>query len=271
MKHKRKKIGLALGGGGAKGFAHIGVIKVLEKNNVPIDFITGTSIGALVGGFYAASKSSDYLEQIASDSSVGKFISLMAEFTGGRGGIIGGEKVLNFLSEGLDGIDFKDLKIPFAVTVTNLNSGETEYFEKSGDVAQAIRASISYPPIFSPYKIKNKMYVDGGLSCQVPVSKARLMGADLVIAVNLEDEYVLNKKAFEKESIMTSAYNVFNSSIKILVKKVAEYDVENADFVLNLPVGKFKTWSDFGKAEELIKIGEEFAKENIKNIKKTLL
>ncbi len=271
MKIKRKKIGLALGGGGSKGFAHIGVIKVLKKNNIPIDFITGTSIGALVGGFYAASEDPEYLESVASGSSSGKFISLMTEFTGGRGGIVGGEKVLNFLSEGLDGIDFKDLKIPLAVTATELNSGETEYFEKSGDVAQAIRASISYPPIFSPYKIKNKLYVDGGLSCQVPAQKARLMGADLVIAVNLEDEYVLNKKVFEKESIMTSTYSVFNASIKILVKKVAEYDIKEADIALNLPVGRFKTWSDFGRAKDLIKIGEEFTKKNIKNIKKALL
>ena len=155
--------------------------------------------------------------------------------------------------------------------VVHKNSGETEYFEKSGDVAQAIRASISYPPIFSPYKIKNKLYVDGGLSCQVPAQKARLMGADLVIAVNLEDEYVLNKKVFEKESIMTSTYSVFNASIKILVKKVAEYDIKEADIALNLPVGRFKTWSDFGRAKDLIKIGEEFTKKNIKNIKKALL
>jgi NTE family protein len=271
MKSKsgRKKIGLALGGGGAKGFAHIGVIKALERSGVPIDFIAGTSIGALVGGLYAASKDIGYVEKIALDSSMDKFVSLMLEFTR-SGGLVGGEKVLNFLKESLDEISFEELKIPFAAVATELNSGEIHYFEKKGDVAEAIRASISYPPIFALYKIKNKLYVDGGLSCQVPADKVRLMGADVVIAVDLENDYVFRKDIFSREGAIGNTYHLFHSSMKVLVRKLAEYNVKNANIVINPKVGKFRTWSDFDKAKRLIKIGEKSTKKIISNVRRLM-
>jgi NTE family protein len=263
----RPKIGLALGGGGAKGFAHIGIIKVLERNNIPIDYIAGTSMGALVGGFYAASRDINYVEKIALDSDLGKFMSLMLEFTRG-GGFVGGEKVLNFLKESLDEIDFNELQIPLAVTATELNSGEIHYFEKKGDVAEAIRASISYPPVFAPYKIKNKLYVDGGLSCQIPADKVRQMGADVVIAVDLEKDYVFHKKVFDNAKAIGNTYKIFRSSIRVLMKKLAEYNSKDADIVIVPPVGKYRTWMDFDKAGSLIKIGEKSAKNALKDIKK---
>jgi len=262
-KKHRPKIGLALGGGGAKGFAHVGIIKVLERNNIPIDYIAGTSMGALVGGFYAACKNIDYVEDVAVHSNIRQFASLMFELTRG-GGLIGGDKVLAFLKSGLDEVDFSELGIPLAVVATELDSGEIHYFEKSGDVAEAIRASISYPPVFAPVKIKNKIYVDGGLSCQVPVDKVRQMGADIVIAVDLEEDYVFHRET------MGNAYKVFHASIKVLMRELSKYNSECADVVIVPLVGKYRTWRDFDKTKKLIKIGEIAGRKALKSIKKLL-
>lgn len=262
-KTKRKKVGLALGGGGAKGFAHIGIIKILEKNNIPIDFIAGTSIGALVGGFYAASKNIEYVEGVALNNDMFQFASMMFELTR-DGGFVKGDKVLKFLKEKLDEVDFNELQIPFAATVTELNAGETEYFENNGDVAEAIRASISYSPVFSPVTIKNKVYVDGGLSCPVPAEKVRQMGADIVIAVDLDNDFVFHKEA------LGNTYRIFRTSLKVLMKKLGEYNTQDAEITIRPPVGKFHTWSDFDKARQLIKIGENSASKIIKDIKKLL-
>jgi len=268
-KNRRPKIGLALGGGGAKGFAHIGIIKVLERNNIPIDYIAGTSIGALVGGFYAACKNIDYVEDVAVYSDIRRFASLMFELTRG-GRLVGGDKILEFLKSGLDEIDFSELEIPLAVVATELNSGEIHYFEKSGDVSEAIRASISYPPVFAPVKIKNKIYVDGGLSCQVPVDKVRQMGADIVIAVDLEKDYVFHKNAFNQEAAIGNTYKIFRLSIRVLMKKLAEYNSKSAEVLITPPVGKYRTWMDFDKVRNLIKIGEKSARKALKEIKKYL-
>jgi NTE family protein len=262
-KINRKKIGLALGGGGAKGFAHIGVLKVLEENNIPIDFIAGTSIGALVGSFYSASKDVDYVRDVAVDNAGTRFTSMMFELTR-DGGLVKGDKVLNFLKDKLDEIDFNELQIPLAITATELNSGSIKYFEKKGDVAEAIRASISYPPIFSPVKIKNKLYVDGGLSCQVPVDKVREMGADIVIAVDLENNYVFHQEA------IGNTYKIFRASIKVLIRMLSQYNTTDADIVIRPPVGKYRTWMDFDKASYLIKIGENSARKALKDIKRLL-
>ena len=272
-KIKRKKIGLALGGGGAKGLAHIGVLKVLERNDIPIDYIAGTSIGAMVGGYYAASKSVSYVEKMALDSNMSRFASLMFELTR-EGGLVRGNKILAYLEKSLDGIDFSELEIPFAAVATELNCGETVYFEKKGDVAAAIRASISYPPVFSPFKIKNRLFVDGGLSCQVPVKKVFDMGADVVIAVALENDYIFKKREFDKEAAFGNTfgntYRVLNSSIKVLVKRLGEYDTKCANVVISPKVGSLRTWMDFGKSDRIIKIGEDAAKKSIKDIKKLL-
>jgi len=266
---KRKKVGLALGGGGAKGWAHVGVLKVLEKNKIPIDYIAGSSIGALIGGYYAASRSADYVEKIALSSTAKEFALMMFEPTS-SGGFVRGNKILDFLEKSLDGIDFSELDIPLAVTATELNSGQTVYFEKRGDVAQAIRASISYPPVFAPFKIKNKFYVDGGLTCQVPVKKVFDMGADVVIAVDLEGDYQFKKSQFDKEMVLGSAYRITNFSIKTLVRKLAQYDTQLADIVIAPKVGRFRTWMDFGKSKQIIKVGEKAAQEVIGKIKKLI-
>ncbi len=269
MQHARKKIGLALGGGGAKGLAHIGILKVFEQNNIPIDYIAGTSIGAMVGGYYAASKSARFVEEVALNSDMKQFASLMFELTR-DGGLVRGDKILAYLEKSLDGMDFSELKIPFAAAATELNCGDVYYFEKEGDVARAIRASISYPPVFAPLKIKNKLYVDGGLSCQVPVDKVKQMGADIVVAVDLEGDYVFHKKVFNQAAAIGNTYRVFRASIKVLVKKLGEYNTQKADLVITPLVGKYRTWADFDKARQLIKIGEESAKKALKDIKKLL-
>jgi NTE family protein len=268
-KTNRKKIGLALGGGGAKGLAHIGVLKVLERNGIPIDYIAGTSIGAMVGAYYAASRDVKYVERVALNSNMNQFASLMIELTR-YGGLVRGNKVMAYLEKSLDGIDFSELEIPFAAVATELNCGESVYFEKKGDVATAIRASISYPPVFAPLKIKNKLYVDGGLSCQVPVKKVFDMGADVVIAVALENDYIFKKREFDKETAFGNTYRVLNSSIKVLVKRLGEYDTKDADVIISPKVGTLRTWMDFGKSNRIIKIGENAAQKSMKDIKKLL-
>ncbi|HPW34632.1 MAG TPA: patatin-like phospholipase family protein [Candidatus Paceibacterota bacterium] len=262
-KNNRPKIGLALGGGGAKGISHVGVIKVLEENNIPIDFITGTSIGAMVGGFYSALKNISYIENIIKKTDIKKFLFMMFDPTR-EAGLVHGDKVIKFIRESLGDVDFKELSIPFSAVATDLSSTNAFYFEKKGDLVEAIRASISYPPIFAPVKIGNHILVDGGLVCPVPTEKVKEMGADIVIGVNLEEDYILPSDAPKSIS------KIFDRSIQTTIKKMASENMKIADISINPKVGSFRTWRDFDKGGGLIEIGRQATLEKIQEIKKRL-
>ena len=181
------KIGLALGSGSARGWAHIGVLRGLQRHGIEPDIVTGTSIGALVGACYAAEKL-DELESWVTSLGWRDVVSLLDVKL--NGGLIEGRKVFQFFDQHMAGLTFEGLPKPFAAIATDLQSGR-EIWLQHGHLAEAVRASVSIPGLFTPYRAQSgRILVDGGLVNPVPVTLCRAMGADLVIAVNLNSEIV---------------------------------------------------------------------------------
>jgi len=180
---RTRKIGLALGSGAARGLAHIGVLKVLDREGIPIDFVAGTSAGALIGALYAAGISPMEIEEIALNIDRRKTISFFTP-TISSSGLVDGSRIEKFIESILGRQNIGDLKIPFAAVATDLQTGE-EIVITEGSLITALRASISIPGIFTPVKYKGRLLVDGGLVNPVPVSTTFNMGADIVIAVNV--------------------------------------------------------------------------------------
>jgi NTE family protein len=186
----QQKIGLALGSGSARGLAHIGVIHALEEAGIKIDFVSGTSIGALIGSVYASNKL-DTFEKVSSDFDWKK-IAYFFDIVFPKSGLIDGNKVEDFVREYVHAKNIEDLILPFQAVATNINTGK-EVLLDQGDVIEAVRASISVPGIFTPVRKNGQVLVDGGLVNPVPVSIARAMGADFVIAVDLNHDIVAGK------------------------------------------------------------------------------
>ncbi|MBU4509868.1 patatin-like phospholipase family protein, partial [bacterium] len=221
FKKKGLKIGLALGGGSARGFAHIGVIQVLQAYGIPIDIIAGTSIGSLVGSLYAAGDSIENMEKAVLLLNKRKMLSLM-DFTIPRSGLIRGNKIENMLIDwGLEDKTFDELNIPFAAVATDIESGERVILHQ-GKVADAVRASISIPGIFIPVKYDDRYLVDGGVVDPVPVDLAKKMGADIVIAVSLAIKIqpttnkiiTFDEKSGNLENTKDSIIAIMNSILK---------------------------------------------------------
>ena len=227
IKDKRiPKIGLALGSGSTRGYAHIGVIKVLEKNKIPIDFIAGCSVGAMIGSVYAFYKDSQKLEKIILSPSWRQVISFIDPSL--KGGLIDGNKIRKFINDSIKKSTFNKLKIPFKVVATDFRTAEPVEISK-GNVASAVQASISVPLFFKPVLLQNMMLWDGGLSESVPVETVRKMGADIVIAVNLD-----NKSRFNNErDIGNNPYLIALKTIKYFQYHLAKNCVKSADIVIN--------------------------------------
>lgn len=183
----KKKFGLALGGGAALGWAHIGILRVLEENGIKVDIVSGTSMGSIVGGSYAAGKL-DILEDHARAITWSKMLSL-ADMKLGRSGLFAGDKVVRMLVDNLGGVKIEDMPLPFAAVAVDLVRGEQVIFQ-DGPLTDAIRASISLPGIFAPVHRGDQWLVDGGLINTVPVSVCREMGADVVVGVNVVADYL---------------------------------------------------------------------------------
>jgi NTE family protein len=248
-KLKQPKIGLALGGGSSKGLAHIGVIKILEENNIPIHFIAGSSIGAIVGGCYATGLSVRKMEEITLATNWRKLFSLVDPRL--KQGLIGGRKIQAFIETYVGGKKFEDCKIPFAAVATDLKTGEAVILNK-GEITQAIRASISLPLIFTPVEMGGRTLIDGGLSMPVPVKVVKSMGADIVIAVNL-NKYYCDKKP------KSNWYDITNNSLNILRYHLASSNISNADVVIEINVGK-NSWYRFDSGQDKIVTGEKATK-----------
>jgi len=184
---KRKKIGLALGGGSARGLCHIGVLKILHRYGIYPDYVAGTSMGAVIGAMYAAGHSPEEIEEIAKTTDWKNII----DFTLPKAGLVQGRKVENMIRTSVFNKKFKNLDIPFKAVAYNLSNHQQVLFDR-GDVAKAVRASLSIPGLFAPVKIGKNTYVDGGISNPTPFDVVREMGADIVIAVDL----------FSKQSII---------------------------------------------------------------------
>ena len=259
MDHNRPKIGLALGSGGAKGLAHIGIIKILKENNIPIDFIAGSSIGAMIGGCYAASGEIDEIKKVALKANSRMLFSLIDPVFS-RGGIVRGEKIKKFFEQFVNGIDINDCKIPFVSVTTDLKNGETVVLEK-GKLSEAIRASISCPPFFKPVEIESRALCDGGLSMPVPVDVVKKMGADIVIAVNLD--------AYQTSDIKKSGVVFFKAAqrtIWLLRHHLSVSNIKSADIIIAPQTGRMY-WNKFASGEKVILAGEEAARKILPKIK----
>lgn len=189
-----RKIGLALGSGSARGWSHIGVIQGLLEEGITIDMVCGTSIGAIVGGALAAGgidRLDEWVRELSWSDIIG-FIDVMFP----RSGLIEGDKIIKFFRKNFADPNIEDLPMPFAAVATDLFSGQ-EIWIREGSIMDAVRASISLPGIFVPFKRGNQWLVDGGIVNPVPVSVCRAMGADIVIAVNLNSD-LLGKRRSQK-------------------------------------------------------------------------
>ncbi len=263
MSEKKKiKIGLALGSGGAKGLSHIGVLKTLERNNIPISFIAGSSIGALIGGVYATSKDVEKLEEIVLKTNWKKIFSLIDPTF--KGGLIEGGKVKRFIEKYTGKKEFKELMIPLSVIATNLKSGEIVII-KEGEISSAIRASISFPLLFKSVKRKGNLLGDGGLSLPVPVCTVRDMGADVVVAVNLDSDYFNENVQKEKMRF----YNIADNSLNILRYHLAAENAKEADIVVLPKTGSVR-WDKFFRGKDVISAGEDAMEKKIKELKKII-
>lgn len=263
MKDKKIKIGLALGSGGAKGLAHIGVLRVLEEANIDIDFIAGTSIGALVGAYYAANPDLLKLEELILSFNKRKGFALFDPAL--RGGLIKGNRIEKLISEVLEGAAFPSLRIPFSAVTTDMKSAK-EVIINHGDLVKAIRASISVPPVFQPVLYKNKLLADGGLSDPVPVDAVRAMGADVVIAVNVESGYF-----YEPLAKIPPLAGLPMHSVNVLRHNLTFQSLKTADIVISpdTPYTGLVGWDYFfdnKKASLMIKAGEDAARKTLPEI-----
>lgn len=223
---KKMKIGLALGSGGPRGLAHIGIIKSLIKNNIPIDYIAGSSSGAIIGGSYAATKNIKEIEGLALSTGRRKLLSLFFD-PSIRQGLVLGNKLEGFIEEYTGKVNFSDLKIPFTAVATDMKKGKPVFLKK-GKLAKALRISGSMPLVFKPVEKKNQILVDGGLSDPVPVDAVRKMGADFVIAIDLNDFFL------KKKSGKFGFYKIGNNIINILSHNLSLSHIKHADFVVSV-------------------------------------
>ncbi len=286
---ERPKIGLALGGGGAKGGAHVGVLRVLEEFHVPVDYIAGTSIGAIVGGLYATGMSVDELEtalttqdwaDLLRDRPARKDLSYRRKEEDARylfdlevglskkgiefpSGLLNGQKLFFMLQSftlpvaAID--DFDQLSIPFRAVATDVGSGEMVVLS-GGNLASAIRASMALPAIFSPVELDGRLLVDGGMVNNLPVDVVREMGADIVIAVDLGAP--LSSRQVE------SMVEVLSQTMRMLTRPNVKSRLEDADLVLTPPLkGQYKTM-DFDVISEIIPLGIEAAEAELEALRR---
>ncbi len=265
---KKLKLGLALGSGGWRGLAHIGVIKVLEKAGVKIDFIAGSSVGALVGGLYAALGDINKVQEIVEQLTYGKIANLLFDFRASSG-LVKGEKMRKFLEKFIGRVRIEDLPIPYRAVTTDLFNGKTVAIGE-GELASAILASAAVPVILQPVKKENRFLVDGGASMPVPVSVVKKMGADVVMAVMLYSnifpvkiDYLRTRKG------VPSGLAVGRFSFHMLLTQLARRDCREADLTIEPKIdeGKFDIFFKFVHNEKTVVAGEKAMKRKMAELK----
>jgi NTE family protein len=253
---RREKFALVLGGGAARGFAHIGVIKVLEANGIVPDLIVGTSAGSLVGALYASGVDAFELQRLglALDEST------FADWTIGSRGLLKGEALAAYVNQQVKQQPIERLKRPLAIVATDLRSGEPMVFQR-GDVGTAVRASSAVPGIFSPVKIADRDYVDGGLTHPVPVAIARRLGADVVLAVDIS--------ARPRNQEVGGTLDVLLQTFTIMGSRIGQYELAAADFVIRPAIGQIRG-TDFSARNIAILEGEKAALAVVPELRKRL-
>jgi NTE family protein len=240
---KPPKLGVALGGGFARGLAHIGVFKVLEEENIPVAFIAGTSVGSVIGAAYASGISAKELEEVASLVRFKDF----SRWTFSRFGLFSNDKMSVFLHKILRCKTFEELRIPLAIAATDIITGEPAVFT-SGDLVDPVRASCAYPGMFQPVRIGGRLLVDGLLAHAVPANPLRDMGAERVISVYLAAHWV-------KPGGPRHVFDVIGQCFSIAQSRMCGPWHAASDVILEPEIGEF-AYDDFVRAPELIRAGE---------------
>jgi NTE family protein len=253
----RRTLGLALGGGFARGMVHIGVLKVLEEAGIPIAAIAGTSAGAIVAAGFCSGLPATKLAEI------GRHLRFkdLARWTLERGGFCNNDRLGSLLSRICPCKDFSELRIPLLVVATELASGKPAIF-RSGSLCEAVRASCAYPGIFTPVAIQGKLYVDGMLSYEVPTTPLKQMGIDCVLGVHLRSNWNGNEAPRHFFDVIGQCFAIAQ------VRMSLQWD-RDADLLLHPNVNGF-AYDDFERTDELIAIGEESMRAALPALRKTL-
>ena len=255
--YKPVSIGLALGGGFARGIVHVGVLKALEAENIPISFVAGTSVGALIGAAYCSGVTPAELKEIAARV---RFRDL-ARWTLSRYGFATNQRMINFLNNILKVKTFEELRTPLAITATDFASGEGVVF-RSGPLADPVRASCAYPGVFLPVMVNGRLLVDGMLAHSLPTRPVRDMGADRVIAVSLRSRW---SEAGGPKHI----FDVIGQCFSIAQDMNCVQAKQCADFVIEPDVTGYR-YDDFERSSELVALGENVTRAALPEIRKWL-
>ena len=238
----KPKIGLALGGGAAKGFAHIGVIKALEAAGFTPDVVAGTSAGSVVGAFYATGMTGFALQELSMSLNEAE----LRDLTLGGDGVVIGQRLQDYVNQIVGNRPMEKLAKPFAAVATELDTGQRTVF-RLGNTGQAVRASCSIPGVFLPTLVRGKRYVDGGIVSPVPVDAARELGADIVIAVDI------SAKAQTGQSGMAG---IVNQAITIMGEQLGKQELARADLIVRPKVGQIGA-NDFNQKYIVVLEGEK--------------
>jgi NTE family protein len=251
---KNYKIGIALGGGAARGYAHIGVLNAIEERNIPISFVSGTSIGSFIGALYASGNLKKFEDKIRARNSFMKDVLFKLDPVFPKLSVMNGNEVVKVFKELTDIRTFEELDIPLTTISTDIiNNKKIE--SKNGDLINAIKASIAIPGVLSPTYVNDNLCVDGGLIDPVPLQSIVDMGSKLTIAVNL---YGLQSS--EKQDNKYNIVDIVDRSAKIILNNITHLSFKNnePDILIEPPIDQFRGW-DFHRSNELIKIGYEQA------------
>ncbi|MBS0307758.1 MAG: patatin-like phospholipase family protein [Proteobacteria bacterium] len=254
------KVALVLGGGAARGFAHIGVIKVLEAQGIVPDMVVGTSAGSLVGALYAAGNNGFALQKLALDMDEAEISDWSVPLFAKSSGVLKGEALQNYVNKTLSNLPLEKMRIPFGAVATDLHSGQAILFRR-GNTGQAVRASSAVPGIFQPVKIGGHMYVDGGLVAPVPTRFAREMGADFVIAVNIS--------AQPEAQPASSSIDMLLQTFAIMGQSINSYALKDADVVIKPGLSAMKG-GDFAGRNLAILAGEQATLAKVAEIRQKL-
>ena len=256
LQQKTAKVAVVLGAGASRGFAHIGVLKVLESNNIPINMVVGTSAGSFVGSLYAYGYNAFQLQEMAIPMQKSDIVDLGIP----DNGFIKGELLGAYVNRMVKNTPMEKLRIPFYAVATDVQNGQEVIFG-SGNTGTAVRASCSIPGIFRPVRIGGRMYVDGGVVSPVAVDAARKMGADVVIAVDIASD--------TGNTLPEGTMDTILQSINIMYAKISNAQLSRADVVIRPKVGLIGS-ADFDKRHEAILEGEKAALESLPRIREII-
>jgi len=254
------RVGLALGGGAARGFAHIGVIKALESQGIYPDIIVGTSAGSVVGSMYAAGNNGFALQKMALEMDEATISDWSLPMFAKSSGVLKGDALQAYVNRMVGQVPIEKLKKPFGAVATDLSTGKAVLFQR-GNTGAAVRASSAVPAVFQPVTISGRQYVDGGLVAPVPVRFAREMGADLVIAVNISQQ--------PEGQNGNSTIDILLQTVTIMGQSINQYELKQADIVIRPELPGMKG-SDFTGRNLAILAGERAAMAMVPELKQKL-